>query len=338
MYLRSRVVHRPIVALVSTPLQLIALREYLAIQSLSFSDCAVLAVPRRARLEQMQHVAEHLGVSFGQVMVRRKWGLRGAFGPAVLEILRGTILARWMEHCTTLVLGGFLGYAEHHILARNACVRGASIVVVDDGTASIDLHRKISRGEPLLEYSGVARLAVKHCGISGHIDGRIQLFSIFPLVATERCDVTRNDLRQLRSEALSLRARYQNLFIAETLRGGLSAAEERRYFDVVKRAVGVGPWSYLRHPGETPHDALRRAKYLGMQLIEASLPLECWIAWEVGAPSRIATVTSTAGFTARILCPHVNVQFIRIGNLGPESVEITEAVYRMAKEFGAAIV
>lgn len=330
--------HRSTVALVSTPLQLIALREYLASRSRPFSDCEVLAVPRRARVQQFRRVADHLGVDFSSLMLRSNWGLRGKFAPTVLEILRGLLLSRQMAGCRTLILGGYPGYAEHQILARIANECGAELVIVDDGTASVLLHERLKRTEPIVAYSGLSAFAANIAGIDGHLRGRVQLFSIFPLASMPGCEVSKNDLTVLRREMVTSAGKYQRLFIAEELGRRLSKQEERRYFDAVKRVTGEGGWHYLRHPAEPLQDAKRRASYLGMRFVEASLPFECWLAWEVGIPERVATVTSTGGFTACMLCPQGTVQFIRVdADVATLPEPDAELVYNMAERFGATL-
>lgn len=296
---------RPVLAFVTTPLQVLCLREAVRQKSLRYRDVEMVGIFRRPRRAQSHEVCARLGIELSREFLRRRWA-----SPRILHrvldyhLYRQAVpLLRERER----VFLGYFGDPDQWALALRAAAIGLVPEFLDDGSASIALrHRYETAGLDCGKSPTPTKFFVT--GVEG--TPSIRLFSFFPLSSVGALEVDTNELQTLREEVGGREADLCRgvVFVSQPLVELGLVPREDDLLDCIRGCLTLLPGLrrkiYLKHPSESRAGAQRRAIALGMELLSATLPVEALIAWDLRPPRFVLSLFSTALFSlSRIKLP-----------------------------------
>ncbi|MTE20707.1 hypothetical protein F0L17_16635 [Streptomyces sp. TRM43335] len=160
-----------------------------------------------------------------------------------------------------------------------------NVVVVDDGTATMEFVTQLARGERLVRWhrrgAGGARAALfapvsaaARRRMTPSAGRRVEVFSAMPVEAPEHVTVVRNDFSWTRSRfgppALADGTDLVGTSLVET-----GVVDSERYLEaVVSLARAHGATRYFAHRRESPDKLHRIAAAAGLEIVRPDLPLE----------------------------------------------------------------
>ncbi|WP_338054365.1 hypothetical protein, partial [Streptomyces spiramenti] len=204
--------------------------------------------------------------------------VRGPAGPGAWPAL-----ARRLRTADRLVIGDpFSRWAQ--LLLAGAETR--RVVVVDDGTATMEFTAQLSRGEPLVRwhraapprgaraalFAPVARRALR--GLSP-VDGReVEVFTAMPVEHPAGVTVRRNELAWTRGRFGPPQITGGSDLVGTSLVETGIIHEDRYLGAVASLAAEYGVTRYLAHRKEGPEKLKRVAALAGVEIVRPDLPLE----------------------------------------------------------------
>jgi hypothetical protein len=227
----------------------------------------------RGQLRRMARIARDSGC-------RVLW--REARGGAVTPPRALAALAGPLRRARRLVIGDPF---SHYLQLLLSMARRCDVVVVDDGTATMEFTAQLARGERLVRwhraaprgaraalFSPVARRAVARLTPA---KGRsVEVFTAMPVQPLDGITLTANTFAWTRSQ-----------FGPPTLTGGADMVgtslvetgvlhEDRYISAVTELARAHGVTRYLAHRRESPEKLRRLTQEAGMEIVRPDLPLE----------------------------------------------------------------
>ncbi|WP_344325313.1 hypothetical protein [Streptomyces macrosporus] len=162
---------------------------------------------------------------------------------------------------------------------------GRGIVVVDDGTATMEFVSQLARGERLVRWhrkgAGGARAALfapvsasARRRMTPSADQRVEVFSSMPVEPPEHVTVTRNDFAWTRARfgppTLTAGTDLVGTSLVET-----GVVDPDRYLEAVASlARAHGAVRYFAHRRESAEKLHRVAERTGLEIVRPDLPLE----------------------------------------------------------------
>jgi len=165
--------------------------------------------------------------------------------------------------------------------------RARDLVVVDDGTATMEFVSQLARGERLVRWHrrggrpGVRDLVFAPVSararrrLTPGAGRRVEIFSSMPITETpEGVDITANDFAWTRARfgppRLTKGADLVGTSLVET-----GVVDPDRYLEAVKGLAGTyGATRYFAHRRESPEKLHRLAVEAGLEIVRPDLPLE----------------------------------------------------------------
>src|SRR5690606_29181180 len=249
----------------------------------------------RGQLRRMAQLARGAGC-------RVLW--REARGGAVTPSRALAALAGPLRRARRLVLGDpFSRYLQLLLSMAGRC----DVVVVDDGTATMEFTAQLGRGERLVRwhrgaprgaaaalFAPVARRAVRR--LTPGAGQRVEVFTAMPVQPVDGVTVVANDFAWTRSRfgppELTGGADLVGTSLVET-----GVLHESRYLAAVAQlARAHGVTRYFAHRKESPEKLRRLTDETGMEILRPDLPLEL-IARKGPIGSRILSFPSTVVHT-----------------------------------------
>ena len=278
-------------ALVESPAQFLHVLEWVHAEAAGDVRLAVLAPSDPggvAQLRSMSDFAEEEGI-------QPEWHHpRSSISAGLQAHAR---LRRAVAGAQRLVIGDpFSGFIQSLL----PFARPREVVVVDDGTATLEFGVQLAHGRPLRRWSagrGVARVPLAHVAGRFFSRARLQLFTVMSVTALpgsrvrhHRYDWTRRRFgppRQLRGTDVI------GSSLVET-----GVVETEAYLDAVARLAadpGAGG-RYFAHRREDPAKLRRLAQRTGLRIVRPKVPLEIELRRGPVA-NRLASFPSSVGFT-----------------------------------------
>jgi hypothetical protein len=264
-------------ALVESPVQLLHVLEWRHRHQNADVRVAVLA-PRasidRNQLSAVKAIAEKSGVQV-------TW-----LDPRVAEgaPLRAWLtLRKWTKDAERILIGDPFSGLIQSILPTN---RGAKVVVVDDGTSTIDFADLLNSREPLLRWAArpgrVARVLRRPLagGATRFFLSRpaenLQLFTVMPITAPPNASIKHHSYEWTRQHFGPPKSEGNLTVVGSSLvETGimLKPAYLKAVEAAVQRAGGRGGY-YLAHRRETPEKLAEIAAKTSLTIVQAQMPLE----------------------------------------------------------------
>ncbi|MEV6106365.1 hypothetical protein AB0M28_16825 [Streptomyces sp. NPDC051940] len=263
-------------ALVESPVQLLNVLEW-AYRGGTVTPCTVIVLPpldpmSRGQLRRMAELArgEGLAVRWEEARGGALDTLRRLYAPmrAARRIIVGDPFSRWMQ----LLL---------------ALTRAPEVVVVDDGTATMEFVGQLARGERFVRWhrSGRGRggaRALVFAPVSGaarrrltpNTDRDIEVFSSMPVTPPPGVRVTRCEFAWTRARFGPPRVgRGTDLVGTSLVETGV--VDQARYLDAVRLLARThGATRYFAHRRESAAKLHEIHKETGLEIVRPDLPLE----------------------------------------------------------------
>lgn len=262
-------------ALVESPVQLLHVIEWCAWHQTRDLQVAVLS-PReghgRFQLAAMRRIAERSGLTVAWLEPRLSW--RGPLS-ALLE------LRRRAEKVERVLVGDPFSGLIQMVLTTS---RIGKVVVLDDGTATIDFADSLAAKLPLSRWAvrtapsahvvraGLARRAGRF--FAGLNPGTFEVFTAMP-VDVRGAEVTRHSYGWTRATYGPPPVTDEVTVIGSSLvESGLFT--ESAYLTAIEEAVRTagGGGVYIRHRRERDEKLARLAERTGLELVSSEFPLE----------------------------------------------------------------
>ncbi|GAA2395980.1 hypothetical protein GCM10010420_21950 [Streptomyces glaucosporus] len=235
----------------------------------------------RGQLRRMAQLAREEGVTV-------RW--EEARGGAAAPLRTVASLLGPLRRASRIVVGDpFSRYVQLLLslarTGRDGGAGGGGIVVVDDGTATMEFVAQLARGERLVRWhgrgAGGARAAIfapvsasARRRMTPSADQRVEVFSSMPVEPPEHVTVTRNDFAWTRARfgppALIRGADLVGTSLVET-----GVVDPERYLEAVASlARSHGAVRYFAHRRESAEKLHRIADRTGLEIVRPDLPLE----------------------------------------------------------------
>ncbi|MQY15913.1 hypothetical protein SRB5_61050 [Streptomyces sp. RB5] len=262
-------------ALVESPVQLLNVLEWAYLGG-TVTPCTVVVLPprdpmSRGQLRRMAELAADEGLTV-------RWEEARSDGPGALKRLLGPLRA-----ARRLVLGDPFSRWIQLLLAL---ARPPEVVVVDDGTATMEFVGQLARGERFVRWHRSGRgggvRALAYAPVSGaarrrltpRAGRRVEVFSSMPVEAPDGVHVTRCEFAWARARFGPPRiAKDTDLVGTSLVETGV--VDPDRYLDAVgqlARAHGVG--RYFAHRRESAEKLHAIHLATGLEIVRPDLPLE----------------------------------------------------------------
>ncbi|WP_225795105.1 hypothetical protein [Streptomyces aculeolatus] len=271
------------VALVESPVQLLNVLEW-AYQGGTVIPLTVVVLPpteplSRGQLRRMAELAMDDGLEV-------RWQeARGGAGP----LRTMTSLARPLRRARRVVLGDpFSRYVQTLL----TIVKAREVVVVDDGTATMEFTAQLARGERFVRWhrsgrgggargmlfapvASAARRRLTPAGGAGAAGTRVEVFTSMPVVdPPEGLKVTANEFAWTRSRfgppSVGAATDLVGTSLVET-----GVVDHDRYLEAVASLTKVyGATRYFAHRRERADKLHRLHQHTGLEIVRPDLPLE----------------------------------------------------------------
>nr|WP_313896536.1 hypothetical protein [Streptomyces sp. GC420] len=315
----------PTLAFVESPVQLLNILEWahadaLATERATFAELTVVVLSpldpmSRGQLRRMAELARDEGIGV-------RWQeARGGPG-ALLRTLRE--LGPAVRRAERVVVGDpFSRYVQLLL----ALARATEIVVVDDGTATMEFVTQLARGERLVRWHRKGRAGLRDrvfAPVSASARRRltpgrgrtVEVFSSMPVQAPEGVRITANDFGWTRSRfgppRLTRGADLVGTSLVET-----GVVDPGHYLDAVAAlARAHGATRYFAHRREAAEKLRLLSESTGLEIVRPDLPLEL-IARRGPIGRTILSFPSTVVHTLPLALADTGVQVV-VCDIAPE--------------------
>jgi hypothetical protein len=297
-------------ALVESPVQLLHVIEWCSWHQAHDLQVAVLP-PRegrgRTQLAAMRRIAEDSGLAVEWLDPRLSWG-----GPlwAWARLRRRAVKAD-----RVLIGDPFSGLIQ----AIMSTARIAKVVVVDDGTATIDFAESLANGDPLLRWAvRTGRFTrFSRAGLAGRTSRLLrklgpqglELFTVMPVELDGIAEVTRHDYRWTRTAFGPPQVRDQVTVIGSSLVESGLLTEDAFVAAITEamRSLGAMRGVYVSHRREDPEKLARLAAATGLTVVSSEVPLEIELRrGEVGRS--VVCFPSTPAYTLPLVLSDTDIE------------------------------
>lgn len=210
---------------------------------------------------------------------------------------------------------------------------GRDVVVVDDGTATLEFAVQLNSGEPLRRWDaglGLFRAPLARHARSFYRQSRLRLFTVMSVTSLPASQVQRHGYDWTRRRFGPPRT-LRGLDVIGSSLVETGVVEPEAYLDAVSR-LALEPGSggrYFAHRREDPEKLRRLAQRSGLRIVRPKVPLEIELRRGPVA-SRLASFPSSVGYTLPLVLAGVRTR-IAVQPL-PESM-IRDQVSARAREF-----
>lgn len=281
-------------ALIEGPAQLLHLLEWChGDDAAERTQVAVLAPPERAsvgQLRSMAALAAEEGLAVQWFFPRNSLQLRWS----TLRQLRAAVAG-----ARRLVIGDpFSGLVQALLLGS----RPREVVIVDDGTATMEFASQLLAGEPLQRWdvratpSALARMPVAAHARSVLAASRLQLFTVMPVPGLPASQVRQHHYDWTRRRfGLPRVLRGVDVIGSSLVESGV-VGEDAYVAAVAALADRIGGGRYFAHRREDAGKLTRIAKQSGLAIARPRVPLEIELR-RGSVASVLATFPSSVGYT-----------------------------------------
>ncbi|MEO3755031.1 hypothetical protein [Streptomyces sp. B6B3] len=263
-------------AFAESPVQLLNILEWAHAASPGAFTVVILPPQGPASRGQLRRMAKLARDSGCRVL----W--REARGGAVTPSRALAALAGPLRRARRLVIGDPF---SHYLQLLLSMARRCDVVVVDDGTATMEFVAQLGRGERLVRwhrtaprgaraalFAPVARRAVSRLRPGN--GRRVEVFTAMPVQPLDGITITANTFAWTRARFGPPELTGGSDMVGTSLVETGVLDEERYVGAVVELARAHGVTRYFAHRKETPEKLLRLTQEAGLEIVRPELPLE----------------------------------------------------------------
>ena len=213
-------------------------------------------------------------------------------------------LARSLGRVERMFIGNLWVQHQRHLASA---VRYRELVLLDDGTQTLQLNERLTSGHAVgpateVDRPWVAWAIRRLTGMRPPDTSRVTFFTAFDLRTRPGDRVLRNDYSYLRSLARDSRCSHEVLFLGcELSHEGLSEEHHRGYLRRVRAHFAADALAYAPHPREKEDRVAYVRDVLGIPVRRFDVPIEYQLATSGVRPKVLASFCSSALDNCRII-------------------------------------
>jgi hypothetical protein len=216
-----------------------------------------------------------------------------------------------VRSCRRLVVGDpFSGMIQALLLAGQP----GEVILVDDGTATLEFASQLASGAPLRRWDAppspleVARIPLARNAHRFFSAGRVRLFTVMPVTGLPASQVVRHDYAWTRRRFGPPRT-FSGVDVVGSSLVESGVARLEPYLDALVELAGRtgGPGRYFAHRKESDAKLARLAAVTGLQVIRPDVPLEIELCRGPVA-SVLASFPSSVGYTLPLVLAGVGTR------------------------------
>ncbi|MDR9424094.1 MAG: polysialyltransferase family glycosyltransferase [Marinobacter sp.] len=302
-------------AFITSPLQLINLREFCASQGVAKSSVTVVL-----KFSKKASSSRALGKEVDRD--RSEWGSIVTFHHRNKFLHLVGLIRRLRGHQWRLVIGGELTAWWQNVVLSNLDYE--TRVLLDDGTMTLfDYQQYMASGSSYQKKKGIKNLVLKALGARTKLEHPwpLQVFSVFPLSSNQYVEIVPNKLENLKKDIESLVSQHplgQNVgaFIGQPFVDD-GQADIDEYGEIVRSYIEAERLSeclYFPHRSENYRETIGKLG-LNVRFSDYAEPVEYVVGKNLASFKSVCGITSTALFNLHALFPDLPIWFYPVSRI-----------------------
>jgi len=278
------------IAIITTPLQLLNLSEYLF--HFPIDNLEIIALLKRDNsLKQIEQISAHLDLKIKTI----------AFFDKGLHFLKLRSISKTNKTVDRLILGQF--FSDPLIYFSNK-VNYRELIILDDGLANVHVKDAVENRTSVIKQNNLKKLIKAILGINTNFPHEVTLFTLFDITSSKRVKVIKNSLAQTKLN-IGLKSLSDEVLIIGQPFIETGEVEKQSYLkllqDIANENSSCEKIIYLSHRRERDNTLDEVRKIPKLEVVQSAYNFELYLSLRSLLPQKIVGFSSTALITSKLL-------------------------------------